>query len=241
MFLPAAIAEAHAARPVMPDGREDSRDVPFVTIDPPDAKDHDYSLHARPTPTRAIRRAHRPVAIADVAHYALPARRSTVLRSSAVIRFISPTGSCRCCRSASQTTCPRSARWKTGRRWRCGWSSAPTAAVARTFPSRHDPPCGAAARRAGAAAFSGGTDEVTEPLVEHSSGRSPPPIAPGGRPQRAWPARSRTSRAQGPAQSDGTVDRVIIPQRLELHRLIEEFMILATPRRRKPANGRGYR
>ena len=28
-------------------------------------------------------------------------------------------------------------------------------------------------------------------------------------------------------KSDGTVDRVIMPQRLELHRLIEEFMILA--------------
>ncbi len=28
-------------------------------------------------------------------------------------------------------------------------------------------------------------------------------------------------------KSDGTVDRVIMPQRLEAHRLIEEFMILA--------------
>src|SRR3569623_573791 len=29
-------------------------------------------------------------------------------------------------------------------------------------------------------------------------------------------------------KSDGTVDRVIVPERLEAHRLIEEFMILAT-------------
>ncbi len=29
-------------------GREDWRDVPFVTIDPPDAKDHDDAVHAVP-------------------------------------------------------------------------------------------------------------------------------------------------------------------------------------------------
>ena len=48
VFPSAATAEAEAARPVQLDTREDWRDVPFVTIDPPDAKDHDDAVHAAP-------------------------------------------------------------------------------------------------------------------------------------------------------------------------------------------------
>src|SRR6185437_12531475 len=45
-FSPAALHEAEAARPATLSGREDWRALPLVTIDPPDAKDHDDAVHA---------------------------------------------------------------------------------------------------------------------------------------------------------------------------------------------------
>ncbi len=53
VFPRAALAEADAAPAVSLAGREDWRDVPFVTIDPPDAKDHDDAVHAVPDPRSA--------------------------------------------------------------------------------------------------------------------------------------------------------------------------------------------
>ncbi len=71
LFSPAALKEAEAARPVrLTAPREDWRSLPLVTIDPPDAKDHDDAVHAAPDPDPA-----NPggfivtVAIADVAAY----------------------------------------------------------------------------------------------------------------------------------------------------------------------------
>src|SRR6516165_12505784 len=45
-FSRSLMGEADAARPATLEGREDWRHVPFVTIDPPDAKDHDDAVHA---------------------------------------------------------------------------------------------------------------------------------------------------------------------------------------------------
>ncbi len=74
VFSPAALKEAEAARPVrLAPPREDWRSLPLVTIDPPDAKDHDDAVHATPDPDPA-----NPggfivtVAIADVAGYVRP-------------------------------------------------------------------------------------------------------------------------------------------------------------------------
>src|SRR5580704_12233469 len=50
VFARALLDEADAARPATLAGREDWRSVPFVTIDPPDAKDHDDAVHAVPDP-----------------------------------------------------------------------------------------------------------------------------------------------------------------------------------------------
>ena len=77
-------------------------------------------------------------------------------------------------------------------------------------------------------AVSGRTDEITEPLVE----KILEPL------YAAYRAVLHARNERGPLdlelperkillKSDGTVDRIIIPQRLESHRLIEEFMILA--------------
>jgi ribonuclease R len=77
-------------------------------------------------------------------------------------------------------------------------------------------------------AVSGRTDEVTEPIAEKI-------LAPL---YAAYRAVRHARDERGPLdlelperkillKSDGTVDRVVMPQRLESHRLIEEFMILA--------------
>src|ERR1700721_4091550 len=77
-------------------------------------------------------------------------------------------------------------------------------------------------------AISGRTDEITEPLVEKI-------LAPL---YAAYRAVLHARSERGPLdlelperkillKSDGTVDRIVVPQRLESHRLIEEFMILA--------------
>ncbi|MGA7385942.1 MAG: ribonuclease R [Methylocella sp.] len=71
VFGPEVIAEAARARPATIAYREDWRAIPLVTIDPVDAKDHDDAVHAERDPDPAnpggfILR----VAIADVAAYA---------------------------------------------------------------------------------------------------------------------------------------------------------------------------
>src|SRR5215467_12748699 len=73
VFTRSVLAEAETARKVSPAGREDWRKVPFVTIDPPDAKDHDDAVHATPDPDPRNASGHIvSVAIADVAHYVQP-------------------------------------------------------------------------------------------------------------------------------------------------------------------------
>jgi len=70
VFSPAALREAEEAKPATPRGREDWRDVPLVTIDPPDAKDHDDAVHAEPDADPNNKGGYIVnVAIADVAFY----------------------------------------------------------------------------------------------------------------------------------------------------------------------------
>ncbi len=72
-FPDAAVAEADAARPAGLDGREDLRDLPLVTIDPADARDHDDAVWAHADDDPANPGGHVVwVAIADVAHYVRP-------------------------------------------------------------------------------------------------------------------------------------------------------------------------
>lgn len=73
-FRPETLGEAASALPVTePKGRVDLRDIPLITIDPSDARDHDDAVWAEvdsdsgnPGGFRII------VAIADVAHYVRP-------------------------------------------------------------------------------------------------------------------------------------------------------------------------
>jgi ribonuclease R len=70
IFPPQVLTEAEAAKPVTMHGREDWRDLPLLTIDPADAKDHDDAVFATPdddekNPGGVIAY----VAIADVSAY----------------------------------------------------------------------------------------------------------------------------------------------------------------------------
>jgi ribonuclease R len=78
-FPPAAVDEARHARAVPLGRRDDLRDIPLVTIDGDDARDFDDAVHAEPDGTgfRLI------VAIADVAHYV---RAGSALDHTASIR-----------------------------------------------------------------------------------------------------------------------------------------------------------
>jgi ribonuclease R len=67
-FSPGAARQAEAALPVAPDGREDLRALPLVTIDGADARDFDDAVFA----ARDGAGWHVVVAIADVAHYVRP-------------------------------------------------------------------------------------------------------------------------------------------------------------------------
>jgi ribonuclease R len=72
-FPDEVIIEADAKEPAGLEGRTDLRDVPLVTIDPFDARDHDDACYAEPDTDPANKGGHILwVAIADVAHYVTP-------------------------------------------------------------------------------------------------------------------------------------------------------------------------
>ncbi|WP_113911919.1 ribonuclease R [Roseovarius dicentrarchi] len=72
-FPDAVIAEADAMTPAGLEGREDLRDLPLVTIDPWDARDHDDACYAHADDAPDNEGGHVIwVAIADVAHYVTP-------------------------------------------------------------------------------------------------------------------------------------------------------------------------
>jgi ribonuclease R len=75
-FPPAVLAEVEKLRAATPTGRTDLRALPLVTIDPADARDHDDAVHAAPDTDPANKGGwivH--IAIADVAHYVAPGTR----------------------------------------------------------------------------------------------------------------------------------------------------------------------
>ncbi|MEM9097683.1 MAG: ribonuclease R [Pseudomonadota bacterium] len=72
-FSDKVIAEAEAAQPAPLARREDLRDLPLLTIDPADARDHDDAVAAFPDDDPKNQGGHIVwVAIADVAHYVRP-------------------------------------------------------------------------------------------------------------------------------------------------------------------------
>ncbi len=230
VFPRALLEEADAARPLSLAGREDWRAVPFVTIDPPDAKDHDDAVHAVPDPDAKNPGGHIvSVAIADVAHYVLPGSaldREAVRRGNSVYfpdRVVpmlpERISNDLCSLRASEDRPALAVRMIIGadgrKRSHCFHRVMIRSAAKLHYEQAQ-------------LAVSGRTDEVTEPIA---SGVLAPLYA-------AYRTVTRAREERAPLdldiperkivlKSDGTVDRVIMPQRLESHRLIEEFMILA--------------
>jgi ribonuclease R len=230
IFSPAALAEAEACRPATLEGREDWRKLPFVTIDPPDAKDHDDAVHASPDADPRNKGGHIvSVAIADVACYVRPG--STLDRTAAergnsvyfpdrVVPMLPERISNELCSLRPHEDRPalavRMVIGADGRKRSHTFHRILMRSAARLHYEQAQ------------LAVSGRPDEVTEPIVE----KILEPL------YAAYRAVRHARDERGPLdlelperkivlKSDGTVDRVVMPARLESHRLIEEFMILA--------------
>ncbi len=230
VFPVATEAEAHAAKPATLEGREDWRKFALVTIDPVDAKDHDDAVHAGPDPDPDNPGGHiLTVAIADVAHYVRPGsaldrealkRGNSVYFPDRVVPMLPERISNDLC-----SLRPREDRAALAVRMIIGPDGRKRS---HTF---HRVLMRSAAKlnyEQAQMAIGGRTDDDTGPLLDNVL----KPL------YRAYEALKRAREARGPLdldlperkillKADGTVDRVVTPERLESHRLIEEFMILA--------------
>ncbi|MGQ3671655.1 ribonuclease R [Xanthobacter sp. TB0136] len=230
VFPEAVVKEAEAARHATLKGREDWRQLPLITIDPPDAKDHDDAVHAAMDSDPA-----NPdgfivtVAIADVAAYVRPGSaldREALLRGNSVyfpdrvVPMLPERISNDLCSLRPEEDRPamavRMVIGADGRKRRHSFHRIMMRSAARlAYAQAQD-------------AIEGRTDDTTGPLLESVL---KPLYA-------AYAAVKRARDQREPLElnlperkivltPEGTVDRVTVPLRLDAHRLIEEFMILA--------------
>jgi len=230
VFRRDTLHEADAAKPATLAGREDWRRVPFVTVDPPDAKDHDDAVHAEPDTASGNSGGFIvSVAIADVGHYVTP---DSALDREALVRGNSVYFPDRVVpmlpERISNDLCslrPREDRAALAVRMVIGADGRKRSHTFHRIMMR------SAARlsyQQTQFAIGGRTDEDTAPLIA-------PVLEP------LYAAFETLKRARSERQpldldlperkillkADGTVDRVVRPERLEANKLIEEFMILA--------------
>ena len=231
VFSPAALKEAEAARPIrLAPKREDWRELPLVTIDPADAKDHDDAVHAAPDSDPANRGGFVvTVAIADVAAYVRPGsaldrealeRGNSVYFPDRVVPMLPERISNDLCSLRALNDRPalavRMILNADGRK------------RSHTF---HRVMMRSAARLAyeqAQAAVDGAPDETTAPLLEsvlkplwaaHAAIRIER--------ERRDPLDLDLPERKLVLDKEGRLASVRWPERLEAHRLIEEFMILA--------------
>lgn len=230
VFSDATLAEADQAEPAALAGREDWRDRPLLTIDPPDAKDHDDAVMAEHDPDPA-----NPggfiltVAIADVAAYVRPGssldrealeRGNSVYFPDRVVPMLPERISNDLCSLREGEDRPaiavRMVITADGEKRRHTFHRVMMRSRAKLAYAQAQ------------AAIDGQPDAATGPLLE-------PALRP------LWIAYAALREARdrrGPLALDlperkvllspeGAVDRVIVPERLDAHRLIEEFMIQA--------------
>ncbi|WP_420132413.1 ribonuclease R [Rhodopseudomonas sp.] len=229
-FSPAAIREAEAAEPATLKGREDWRELPLVTIDPPDAKDHDDAVYAEPDEDPDNKGGVIVyVAIADVAYYVRPdsaldrdalRRGNSVYFPDRVVPMLPERISNDLC-----SLKPNEARGALAVRMVIG------ADGRKRSHSFHRVLMRSAAKLNYAqaqAAIDGQPDDTTGPLLETilKPLYEAYAIVKRGRDERD-PLDLDLPERKILLKPDGTVDRVIVPERLDAHRLIEEFMILA--------------
>ncbi len=229
-FSPAALREAEDAKPATLAGREDWRDVPLATIDPPDAKDHDDAVHAEADPDPNNKGGYIVnVAIADVAFYVRPGsaldrdaltRGNSVYFPDRVVPMLPERISNDLC-----SLVPGQPRGALAVRMIVG------ADGRKRSHSFHRILMRSAAKLSYAqaqAAIDGRPDDTTGPLL----GPILKPLYDAyavvklARDERS-PLDLDLPERKILLKPDGTVDRVIVPERLDAHKLIEEFMILA--------------
>lgn len=230
IFPDRVFADAESAKAAPLEGREDWREVPLITIDPADAKDHDDAVFAEADPDPANKDGFIvTVAIADVSWYIRP---DSALDSEALLRGNSVYFPDRVVPMLPERISNDLCSLREG-------VERPALAVKMTFDaagqktthSFHRIMMRSAARlsyQQAQNAVDGQTDDKTAPIVSTIL-------------QPLWDAYStvlkgRDSRAPLELnlperkillKEDGTVDRVLVPERLNAHKLIEEFMIQA--------------
>jgi ribonuclease R len=234
VFRRDTLAEAESAKAATLSGRQESREdwrkLPLLTIDPPDAKDHDDAVHAE-ADTAANNHGGFivTVAIADVSHYVTPGSaldREALLRGNSVYfpdRVVPMLPE-----RISNDLCslrPREDRAALAVRMVIG---ADGRKRSHTFHRIMMKSAAKLSYQQTQAAIDGRTDDTTGPL-----------IAPVLKPlYAAYELLKRARAERGPLdldlperkiilKPDGTVDRVVTPERQDANRLIEEFMILA--------------
>jgi ribonuclease R len=229
-FQKAVLDEAEKAQPVSVDGREDWRHLPLVTIDPPDAKDHDDAVHAvlDEDPSNAGGYI-LTVAIADVAAYIRPGsamdreaqeRGNSVYFPDRVVPMLPERISNDLCSLRPREDRPalavRMVIGPDGRKIRHSFHRILMRSAEKLSYGQAQ------------AAIDGRPDDVTGPILDSI-------LKP------LWAGYDLVRRARDIREPlfldlperkimlnpDGTVDRVFVPERLEAHKLIEEFMILA--------------
>ncbi|WP_292504731.1 ribonuclease R, partial [Mesorhizobium sp.] len=230
VFPAHVIAEADAVKPVSLAGREDWRDLPLVTIDPADAKDHDDAVFATPdTDKKNPGGVIVTVAIADVAayvRYGTPLDREALKRGNSVyfpdrvVPMLPERISNDLCSLREAEDRPAIAVRMTfsaeGRKLRHSFHRIMMKSAAKlAYPQAQ-------------AGIDGVPDDKTGPILE-------------GVLKPLWDAYAVLKRGRDSRQPlelelperkillkpDGTVDRVVVPERLDAHKLIEEFMIQA--------------
>jgi ribonuclease R len=224
------LAEAEAAQPATTAGRVDWRRLPLVTIDPSDAKDHDDAVHAQPDDDPGNRGGHViTVAIADVAHYVRPGsaldrealeRGNSVYFPDRVVPMLPERISNDLC-----SLRPNVDRAALAVRMVVGADGRKRSHTFHRILMRSAAKLHYAQAQE---AIDGRADDITGPLLDTVL-----------RPlYSAYDALKRERAQRSPLdldlperkillKPDNTLDRVVIPQRLAAHRLIEEFMILA--------------
>ena len=230
VFRRETVAEAEAAKPASLSGREDWRDLPLITIDPPDAKDHDDAVHAIADTAQGNESGYvLTVAIADVAHYVTPGSaldREALLRGNSVYfpdRVVPMLPE-----RISNDLCslrPHEDRAALAVRMVIG---ADGRKRSHTFHRIMMRSAAKLSYQQTQAAIDGLSDDTTGPL-----------LAPVLKPlYAAYDALKRARTERQPLdldlperkillKADGTVDRVVTPERQDANKLIEEFMILA--------------
>ncbi|MDX5594465.1 ribonuclease R [Pseudovibrio sp. SPO723] len=230
VFPDEVLAEAESAKPVKQQNREDWRDIPLITIDPADAKDHDDAVFAQadddPENEGGVVVY---VAIADVAAYVTPGsdmdreaqkRGNSVYFPDRVIPMLPERISNNLCSLREKEERPAMATRMV--------FDAEGQKISHTFHRVIMRSAAKLSYQQAQKAIEGITDDKTEVLLEDVLKPlwQAYAVLKKGRDKRA-PLELDLPERKILLKEDGTVDRVVVPERLDAHKLIEEFMIQA--------------